>query len=204
MNQKLGFVFLCLTFYFGFVNVLRADLLFDVTSVTTGENGIATGISNGVGFMLTPTYIHEPRTIIDGSFTGYSDSGFHNPPLANSDVLHIGRDGFTLIFDEVISSALIYFTDNPPGVDSEMDFGIVPTVISGDVSVNGTRFRPTTLSGGLIRLDGIDSNTLTHIPQGSFLDMDFAIVVSTVPEPSSIVLVNGLLWIVVLRRRNHN
>jgi hypothetical protein len=95
---------------------------------------------------------------------------------------------------------LVYFTDNTPFPDSELDFGILPTVVSGDVAVNGTRFRPTTLNGGLVRLNNINSAVLTHTSTGAAGGLNFAIVVTPVPEPGSVALLSVAALFIIGRR----
>lgn len=125
-------------------------------------------------------------------------------------MLHLGLQSFTLTFGQKLASALIYFTDNPTLADGELDFGIAPIVLSGDVAVNGTRFSPVTLSGGLVRLDGIDSNSLIHTQTQATGGLNFAIEVTPseltgVPEPSSIAMLCGMgatgMACYLLRRR---
>ena len=168
-------------------------VIFDVTSFTPGYGASALGTSNGIAFTLTSGYINEGYSVTNGTFTGFSSSLQHNPSLAFSDVLHLGSESVIMNFESKISSAIIYMRDNPSYPDSELDFGIIPFVLSGDIGIDGTKFRPLTINGGVVRLDGIDSNTLIHtkIP-GVIGGLDFAIVVipavDPVPEPSTLII----------------
>ena len=67
--------------------------LFDVTSVDgwdTFGGGTATGTSNGVGWTLSPTFIWGAITVLGGTYQGYADPVRFDPPLPDSDTLHIG------------------------------------------------------------------------------------------------------------------
>ena len=181
-----------------------ATPIFDVTSVEgwdTLGGGTATGTSNGIGWTLSPTFIWGAITVLNGTYDGYSDPVRFDPPLPGSDSLHIGVETFDLTFDQTILSALVYMTDNPsPPTDGRLDFGITPTYVSGDVNISGTTFWAGSSAGGLVRLDGINSNVLSHTSPGTG-GLTFAIVV-TVPEPSTLVLCgSALLGLCAANRR---
>ena len=170
--------------------------LFDVTSVDFGLS-TAEGTSNGIHFTFSGS-LWNVRTVTDNSFTGFAGIN-HVPALATSDVLHTGSDNPTFIFDEVISSALVYLSDNPDGNYTHFfDFGVSAEAVSGNVEVVGTTFRITDSTGGVVRLTGINSNTLTssNIGDGN----DFAIVVNAVPEPTTMAIA-GLVAAAVVRRK---
>jgi hypothetical protein len=76
-------------------------------------------------------------------------------------------------------------------MDGRLDFGITPTYVSGDVNISGTTFWAGSSAGGLVRLNGINSNVLSHTGPGTG-GLTFAIVV-TVPEPSTLVLCGSAL-----------
>ncbi len=169
-------------------DTVSAQPLFDVHAVQgwdTSGGGTATGTSNGVGWTLSPTFIWGAITVLNGTYGGYADGIRFDPPLPQSDTLHIGVETFDLTFDETIVSALVYMTDNPsPPTDGRIDFGITPTRVSGDVNISGTTFWAGSSDGGLVRLDNIHSNVLSHTVPGSG-GLTFAIVV-TVPEPAAL------------------
>ena len=135
---------------------------FDIVSVTPGTEQIATasGTSNGFAWSISPTFISN-LSVLDGSFAGFNTAN-HNPAVTATDNLHIGGTDFTLTFDQSISAMLIYIGENHGPSFANLDFGITPTVVSGDVLVDGTRFSPTSLAGGTVLIDGINSSTLTH------------------------------------------
>ena len=108
---------------------------------------------------------------------------------------------FDLTFDQTITSALVYMTDNPsPPTDGRLDFGITPTYVSGDVNISGTTFWAGSSAGGLVRLDGINSNVLSHTNPGTG-GLTFAIVVTAIPEPCSAALATAALALLLRRRR---
>lgn len=170
--------------------------LFDVTSINFVA-GTAEGTSNGIHFNFSGS-LWNVRTYIDNSYTGFSTGNF-TPPMATSDVLHTG-DPFNMVFDQVIDSALVYLADDPDGnYNNWWNFGVTATVVSGAVDVSGTSFRLTAPQGGIVRLSGISSNEL-HSP--SIGDgNDFAIVVESVPEPASLVLMAAGVAAVFRRKR---
>jgi hypothetical protein len=137
--------------------------------------------------------------VTDDSYTGFSNPAYFSPAIPATDEIHFGAESFTLTFDMPIVSALFYLrADNtsPQGVD----FGIAPVLVSGEVFVAGTIARPS-MNGGIIRLDGINSTTLTHTPF-IFNGVDVAWIVT--PEPSSAALLGmaGLAMLgCVIRRR---
>ena len=171
---------------------------FDIVSVTPGTEQIATafGTSNGFAWSISPTFISN-FTVLDGSFAGFNTAN-HNPAVAATDNLHVGGEDFTLTFDQPISALLIYIGENHGPPFANLDFGITPTVVSGDVAVDGTRFSPTSLAGGTVLIDGINSSTLTHTASvANGLHSAFFVV----PEPATLgLLVLGGL--ALLRRRS--
>ena len=172
--------------------------LFDVTDVNVVNNGLSTaeGTSNGVGFSFSGS-LWGDRTFSDESFQGFAGSN-HVPAMPDSDALHTGT-ATTFTFDEVIDSALVYLSDNIDGDYSDFwDFGVTATAVSGDVEIDGTRFRITSAAGGVIELSNINSNVLSSPDLGD--GQDFAIVVTPVPEPTTMALA-GLGLALAARRR---
>jgi hypothetical protein len=104
----------------------------------------------------------------------------------------------TVTFDQTVSSVLLYITDNENDGALTFDFGIAPEIISGTFNVNGTAFGPSFSTGGMVRLNGIDSNTMTS-PE--FADgADYAFVANPVPEPGTMAVL-GLGAAALLRRQ---
>jgi hypothetical protein len=62
----------------------------------------------------------------------------------------------------------------------------VPEVLSGAVLVNGTAFGASTVTGGLVRLNHVDSSTL--LSPAAADGNDYAFVANPVPEPGSIAM----------------
>jgi len=156
--------------------------LFEVTSLTGGG---ATGTSNGVPWSLSPTVILTARTVLDNSWQGFTGANF-SVPLPNADKLHFGSDPFTFTLERAIRSVLIYVSDNDATPDAFFDFGVTPTVLSGSVRVEGTRFGAGNITGGLVRLDNLYTRTLVH--PGNIVDgNDFAMVVTPIPPDSDLV-----------------
>lgn len=172
-----------------------AEFIFDVVSIENIDtpNGTATGTSNGVGWTLSPTSIWSVLTYTNQDYTGYSDPLKHNPPIDTTDTLHISARTFDLQFDQPIASALVYITDNLPlPTDGQLDFGITPTYVSGDISINGTAFKCESTDGGLVLLENINSNLLSHVTPGEG-SLTFAISVTPVPEPAGLALLASLI-----------
>ncbi len=66
-----------------------------------------------------------------------------------------------------------------------MDFGIAPTIISGDVTIDGTSFTPTSTDGGVVLLEGINLTSLTYNNPdfGNGVNFAFFAEATPVPEP---------------------
>lgn len=167
--------------------------LFDVTSANA-TLGTAEGTSNGVGFTFTGS-LWSARTFTDENYQGFN-TGNHIPGMPDSDSLHTGTAP-TFTFDQSISSALIYLSDNVDGAYTHFwDFGVTATAVSGDVEVLGTAFRITSATGGVIQLTNINSNVLASSDVGD--GNDLAVVVTPVPEPASLL---ALAAVPLLARR---
>jgi hypothetical protein len=159
---------------------------FDITAFSgaSGSGETAQGTSNGVGWTMSPTYLGIVP-VTDGTYTGFSNPVYFSPSIPATDEIHIGAESYTLTFDEPIASALFYLRADGTSAQG-IDFGIPPTLVSGDVAIVGTSAKPNT-NGGIVRFDHINSTTLTHT-QFVFNGVDMAWFVTTVPEPPAIVL----------------
>jgi hypothetical protein len=195
-------IFTCLLSMFA-GSICRAQ--FDITAFSgTGPGQTAQGTSNGVGWTMSPTHIGFPP-VMDGSYTGFSNPSFFSPAVPATDQIHVGAANFTLTFDQPILSALFYLRADGDS-SANIDFGITPILVSGEVNITGTAADPTT-NGGVVRYDNINSTTLVHtadIANG----LGMAWFVTTVPEPSSIALfgMGGLAMLgrVIRRRRRES
>lgn len=171
--------------------------VFDVTSIggTMGYH-TAAGTSNDVGWNLSSTFIAWGTT--NGTYSGFTGANF-NPALPNTDAIHIFGSNFTLTFDKTISSIIFFLREN--GGTSTLDFGLTPTVLSGNLIVSGTKVRGT-VEGGVIRFDNLDTKQLVH--KTTILDgMDAAWVAQAkVPETGStlLLLIGALVACLRLRR----
>lgn len=159
----------------------------------------AAGTSNGVAWSISPTFIWGARTVMTNTWQGFTGPNF-SPALPNSDVIHLGSDPFTLSFAQPIESMLVYVADDDALMDGYYDFGITPTVVSGAIRVNGTRFGPASPTGGIVRLSGIFASQLVH--PGNVADgNDFAFVATAVASGSVVaprpveVVVRYLEWV---------
>lgn len=179
---------------------------FDVTSLTGGNNGIgvsATGTSGSVGWSIDNFSTWLTNTTVDGSYTGFSGANF-TPALAQSDRLHTFGTNMTIVFDQNITSILFYLREN--GGNSTLDFGLTPTLVSGDVVINGTSVTGLT-TGGVVRFSGLNTNILSSVTT-LYDGMDSAWVVesvsaSSVPDAGSTVLSLGfgLLGLAAIGRK---
>ena len=176
--------------------------VFDITATSgTGSGQTAAGTSNGVGWVLSPTFIDTAVT--DGTYIGFNTANFV-PPVPASDMIH-GPTGesFTLTFDEVVGSILFYLKENN-AYGSRLDFGLPAVVVSGDVQIFPDGVSAGTW-GGVVRFDNVNSLTMTHTFR-VFDGMDMAWFVQAVPAPPSLALyaagVAGVtLWSYFRRRR---
>jgi hypothetical protein len=176
---------------FAFATSLVSAQVFDVTSFS-GANGsgeTAVGTSNGIGWTMSPTYVGIVP-ITNGTFTGFANPTFFSPAVAATDMLQLGAEPYTLTFSHTISSALIYLRADGD-TNSGIDFGIAPTLVSGEVQITGTRADPST-NGGVVRLSNINATTLTHTP---FIFNGVQMAWFVVPEPSGAVIVSVLVLV---------
>jgi len=174
---------------------LASAALFDVTSAVTGTNGSAVGTSNGIGFTLVSSFIWGDRTTTNETYQGFTGDNFP-VPMPNADRLH--GSNMQVTFDETISSILLYITDNESDGALTFDFGIAPEILSGAFNVNGTAFGPSNSGGGMVRLNGIYSATLSSLALSD--GADYAFVATPVPEPGTMGAL-GLSVAAMLRRK---
>lgn len=154
--------------------------LFEIYTYTTGVDSVATGTSSGMDWDLQASFIYGARTQNDNGWNGFVGPNF-SIPLPATDRLH--GTGFRFTFAAPIQSALIYVSDDDGNADIVFDFGVTPSLVSGDVTITGTGFGAYR-AGGIVRLDGIDSTVLTTARRAD--GNDFAIVVIPVPEPATL------------------
>ncbi|MFW5697169.1 MAG: PEP-CTERM sorting domain-containing protein [Fimbriimonadaceae bacterium] len=170
---------------------------FDVLTVDFSEN-TATGTSNGIAWTFSGSH-WSARTVTDNTFTGFSGS-YHDPSLASTDVLHTGQSDPIWTFDVALSEALIYLSDNSDGNYVHWwDFGAPAEALSGDVEVDGTRFRITSQFGGLVKITVINSNVLATSDIGD--GNDIAILATPVPEPTTLAAL-GVGGLALLSRKS--
>jgi hypothetical protein len=178
-------------------NASRAQFHVTAFSGASGSGETAQGTSNGIGWMMSPTFLGIVPVTND-SFTGFSDPAYFSPAVPASDVIQIGAESYTLTFDQPIASAYFYLrADNKSA--SGIDFGITPTLVSGEVAISGTAADPST-NGGIVRLDNVNSTTLTHTPF-IFNGVQVAWFVTPVPEPSTVSLTVVVLLTLLSRFR---
>ncbi len=136
---------------------------FDVSTVSgfnvPNQNG--EGTSNGVNWKMCGTIFDIGLTDTTGGFNGFNTFNF-SPPVANTDIVHVGGADFTILFERPVSSIVFYIREN--GGISSIDFGIPPIVLSGGTNLNiqGTRIFPNT-NGGAVRFDNVNSRSMTSI-----------------------------------------
>lgn len=185
-----------LVFVSGLLSTASA-VSFDVTSVSDKDGSYFTkaeGTSNGVGWSIDGFKSWDSRTTTDGTYD-FSGANF-SPELLNTDRLHTFGTTMDIVFDQAISSILFYLKEN--GGNSTLDFGLVPTLVSGSLSINGTKVTGTT-GGGVVRFSGLNTNHL--VSTTSILDgMDAAWVVEStahVPDSGSSLLLLGMAFAAV-------
>ena len=97
---------------------------FDVVSLSgIGFNQTASGTSNGIGWVISPTHFSS-ITNITGTFTGFSTMNFV-PPVAATDMIHVGGNDFMITFESFVTDVDFYLRENDGGAG--LNFGIVPT-----------------------------------------------------------------------------
>ncbi|MCH7614450.1 MAG: PEP-CTERM sorting domain-containing protein [Nitrospinae bacterium] len=177
---------------------------FDITTVSgTNPTRTASGTSNGIGWSVSSTFISgftipfdQTQTVFDTLTPSITNPGVY-------DNLHVGSLNFILTFDVPIFSLLAYIGENSTDLAPGLDFGITPDFVSGAVNFFGTRFAPSSKTGGVVLIKNINSTTLTHTAFGPEFDNDihFAFFVTPVPEPSTLVLLAiGFAGIVIYAR----
>lgn len=136
---------------------------FDIERVTEyrkeGQN--AYGTSNGVGFAICNTNFQRGYgSSDDSSYRGFSSQNFA-PPVPLEDSFHITHRDFTLVFEQPVDRVVFYAREDLG--PANLDFGLVPEILSGasNITVTGTRVHANT-SGGAFVFDNIASNTLQH------------------------------------------
>lgn len=171
---------------------------FDVTSVGGSDGPFfhsASGTSNGVSWTVSGAngdsfYSWIPATVVNGTYQGFT-GGNYTPALPNTDVLHTFGTDMTITFSQNIFSILFYLKET--GGSSTLDFGITPQVVSGAVTINGTKVRGTA-TGGVVRFSNLNTNNLTS-STSIFDGMDAAWVVESVesvPDTSSSAALLGV------------
>ena len=187
-----------------------AQFDFEITSLT--ENGvavtpgvnqvrtnvIASGTTNGIGWTITPTAYWMLRTLDNNSFNG-------NILPISTDNLHPSRE-YTITFDQVIDTLLVALAND--NTSDSIDFQMLPTDISGNLSFDGTQAVLGIPSGGIALFENISSMTITNV-ESNFRDgYDLAFwapsTVSAVPVPAAVWLFGTALlgFIGISRRRN--
>ena len=181
-------------------NSSEAQPIFDITKVIGSTS--AEGTSNGIPWSVSPTFVFTGLTVSDGTWTGFNTPN-HVPPIALTDNLHVASQDFDLTFGSPISSIVFYLSnDNAGGPNaSKLDFGISPTIVSGDIEISGTAFGVSSTIGGVVRLDGLNTNVLKHTAPTTD-GLNSAFFVTAVPEPSSFLVV-ALCTIAIGSRRRY-
>jgi len=177
---------------------------FDVASYTIrpGSAGIdgqaeASGLSNGIGWSISPTNLWSGRTNTQGTF---SFAALPN----RTDNLHASLD-FTITFDQKIDT-LVVALSNDNLLDS-INFGLTPSFLYGNVSYSGSQINLTHKSGGLVWFTDVDSLTIHNVNNNGLSDgFDLAFhalpaVTAPVPEPETYALLLSGLGVMALRMR---
>lgn len=174
--------------------------VFDITSVspsnTSGLRELA-GTSNGIAWTISATDYYQPFSTIDGSYAGFGGGNF-SPALPLSDRAHVGSADFTLTFETAILELLVYVSENSPDL-AQIDFGIAPQIVSGDIRIDGTAFGPGSVEGGIVRLM-VDSATLRHTAVTPTNSLNLAFV-PVVPSPGAAGLLAAAALVAGSRRR---
>ena len=179
---------------------LTTGLTFEVTSTTGYTN--AAGTTNGIGWSAAAD------TLSGFNYPGFTcTTNCYTPPqlspISPTDRLHASYD-FTITFGQAIKWFLVAFS-NDSSQQGGFDFGIAPTYISPNISVNGTEIKMDDKNGGWALFTGLNTTALSHdnwyLPADGYHIAWFA-GTTPVPLPAPVwLLLTGLAGFGALGRR---
>lgn len=191
---------------------LTPGLTFEVTS-TSGSVGSfslntdAEGTSNGIGWSAAAA-----DALVGFNYGGYTctTNCYAPPQLAGASPtgrLHASY-GFTITFDSAIKWFLVAFS-NDSTQQGGFDFGMAPTYVSQNITVNGTQLAMNNSAGGWALFTGLDTTMISHInwflnSNGTPDGYHVAWFAGTTPVPlpaSAWLLLTGLAGFGALSRR---